>query len=393
MGNLYTIFPFKNIFKIWKNPLYAYAYTKSQKINLLTGARENSNCSEIKDLLEEVKINQNFQQPRVFHVLYEYGYILLDQVEKLAHDTWLIIDILYAEEEIINELKSEKPAKFKFKKLESPSYKYYSEKFKLGYKHLLDGNCYQFNLTFSFVYAMSQLISSPQEIYKKLWQKKNNRAAYGHCTYIEKFNLMYLSNSPECLFQIIRKNEYFELWSMPIKGTVERDDKNEHLVAEFKKSPKNQAELYMITDLLRNDLSSIEKPIAKVVIKKGILKIPNIIHLFSAILVKLSYQVTLYQILLSLFPGGSITGAPKKRVVNILRELEDGERGLYCGSTIFLYKELLAASINIRSAEIDLKENKWHYHAGGGITLMSRKHEEFKEMHLKKKSFFNILES
>ena len=105
--------------------------------------------------------------------------------------------------------------------------------------------------------------------------------------------------------------------------------------------------------------------------------------------VKLSYDVSLGKIVEALFPGGSITGAPKKSVVGILDDLENWESGFYCGSTIVLYKEILACSINIRSAVIDFLKFNILYGAGGGITLLSSAEEEFCEMQLKVDSFFD----
>ncbi|MFZ8934302.1 MAG: chorismate-binding protein, partial [Bacteriovoracaceae bacterium] len=89
-------------------------------------------------------------------------------------------------------------------------------------------------------------------------------------------------------------------------------------------------------------------------------------------------------------PGGSVTGAPKKRVLDILRQLESRDRGFYCGSTILLYKNAIAASINIRSAEIDLESNIMSYSSGGGITLLSKSSLEYKEMYKKLESFTQL---
>ena len=146
----------------------------------------------------------------------------------------------------------------------------------------------------------------------------------------------------------------------------------------------------MITDLLRNDLNNIELPVAKVIKKKAPLLAPGILHQMSLLQVDVSSSVSLGQIVQALFPGGSITGAPKKRVLQILHKLEESPRGIYCGSTILMYRGRCDASINIRTAFIDFEQGELIYGAGGGITLLSDPRDEFQEMLVKKDSFIDL---
>jgi anthranilate/para-aminobenzoate synthase component I len=92
----------------------------------------------------------------------------------------------------------------------------------------------------------------------------------------------------------------------------------------------------------------------------------------------------------SLFPGGSITGAPKKKVMSLISSFERYQRGAYCGSTLLCINKRKSASINIRTALIDFEHKVWRYGAGGGITLLSKAHEEFQEMELKVSSFTSL---
>jgi len=154
---------------------------------------------------------------------------------------------------------------------------------------------------------------------------------------------------------------------------------------------KNQGELYMIIDLLRNDLNSIEKPVAKVLKKKAMVKVPGLIHQMGVIKAVFSKRITIGKIVRSLFPGGSITGAPKKSTVQILRKLEHSPRGVYTGSTMLVDSERVCCSINIRTAEVDLEKKELSYGAGGGITLMSDWESEFVEMQEKVESFIQSL--
>ena len=99
------------------------------------------------------------------------------------------------------------------------------------------------------------------------------------------------------------------------------------------------------------------------------------------------------QIIRGLFPGGSITGAPKKRVMDLLYSLESEQsRGFYCGSTIILHESLLASSINIRSAEVFFEKRLLKYSSGSGLTLLSNALEEYEELKLKEQSFIKLLQ-
>lgn len=147
----------------------------------------------------------------------------------------------------------------------------------------------------------------------------------------------------------------------------------------------------MITDLLRNDLNRLDRPQARVLKKRAALEVPGLLHQYSLLSVKLTKKVSLLHALQCLFPGGSVTGAPKKRVMQIIQDVEHGKRGVYCGSTLLCYGDRKVASINIRTAEIDLSERLWRYGAGGGITLGSNPVHEFQEMEAKVASFLTLI--
>ena len=160
---------------------------------------------------------------------------------------------------------------------------------------------------------------------------------------------------------------------------------------ELVHSSKNEAELFMITDLMRNDLTKLSGSISKVIAKKKALNVPGLVHQFSVVESKLKEQTNLNDIVESIFPGGSITGAPKKNVMRLIYEIEKYDRGFYCGSTILLHKGKCTASINIRSAEVDFIQDEIKYGAGGGVTLLSQAREEYDEALAKLKSFLLLL--
>lgn len=321
------------------------------------------------------------------HLFYELGFFIEKKHEGLSSETLLAIDIHF---QTYREVRARKNKKIVLEKVSSPAEAEYKKAFVEGYQELLKGNCYQFNLTYPFKYKFCDDYL-PEDFIFSLWNKVKTRGAFGSATYIPLMEKLFLSNSPECLFQIKDQT----LSSMPIKGTLKRSEGEDwkKLWKKLTSDKKSQAELFMITDLLRNDLSKIEKPRAQIVKEKFPKLVPGLIHQYSQIDVFLSGDVTLRKILECLFPGGSVTGAPKVRVMSLLQRLENRERGFYCGSTVLLFQNMKSASINIRSAEISFHNDHrtLNYQAGGGITLLSRADEEFKEMTYKHNSFIDAL--
>jgi anthranilate/para-aminobenzoate synthase component I len=107
--------------------------------------------------------------------------------------------------------------------------------------------------------------------------------------------------------------------------------------------------------------------------------------------VSLKEALTFQKTLECLFPGGSVTGAPKKRVMEIILAIERYKRGIYCGSTLLCHEEKKIASINIRTAQLSVGDRLWRYGAGGGVTLLSSPVSEFQEMESKVHSFLTLL--
>lgn len=363
-----------------------FAYFKNYRLNLKTNLKEIYSIKKFLKNLQTINFKSESKKPRVFHLFYELGHILNNE-KFVQEDDLLAIELIYQRESPY--FLKPPGQEFKLESRKSISQKEYLEKFYDGKDHLLKGNSYQLNLTFPFEFSLKG-DPSIDELVGRIWYKEEDRGAYAHLSVIPPLKKIFISNSPECLFQIKRKNSSLVLWSMPIKGTLKIGKKKNYKEdwEILKKSPKNQAELFMISDLLKNDLSKIENPNAKVIFKRRPLRVPNILHQYSLISVELSQKVNLYRIIKNLFPGGSVTGAPKKRSMEIIFQLESKiPRGFYCGSTVILHKSLMAGSINIRSATLDTKIQKFLYGSGGGITLLSEPFEEFKEMNLKIDSF------
>lgn len=386
--NLFTIIPFKGRLLKFSKPTKARVYYKNYYQDLLTG---ESHELEIHSWLTELDfaIQKHNNQKRFIHLFYELGFLFEDMFDLVNISDILAIDIQYSEENFIELSSATK--KINLSLVTSPDFSEYEKQFKQGFAELNNGNCYQFNLTGEYVYKFPKNSVKAEDFISKLWSNSKKRGAFGSATYIERLDRLLLSNSPECLFQY----SHGSLVARPIKGTMkivnETPEGLKKLWREMVLDKKSQGELYMITDLLRNDLSRIDLPRSSVTKKKAMLIVPGLIHQYSEIVVKLRKHVTLKQVLEKVFPGGSITGAPKKRVMKILKSLEGRSRGLYCGSTIFFSPATIHASINIRASVIDFKSGTLSYQAGGGITLMSDVITEFEEMTYKHDSYIDIL--
>lgn len=381
----YTIIPYKNKLLKLSKLKSGKIYYKNFYWDLISNKRSSYAINDWIDSLDD-RLTTYYNYPRIIHLFYELGYLIESiNIEQLNDDSILAIDLSFEE---VSDYKINGNQQIYLNNTHEPNFNEYEKRFNLGYEHLLKGNCYQFNLTEEFTFNFDSKVYA-EDFINQLWKEKLNRGAFGSATFIANLNLLFLSNSPECLFKI----EGDELFTMPIKGTIicENDDEITLKWNELINDKKCESELFMIADLMRNDLSRIELPKAEVVEKKKMLRVPKLLHQYTEIKIQLSEKVSLGRIIKKIFPGGSVTGAPKKRVMKILGEIENHQRGFYCGSTILLMKELKAASINIRSAEINFNQHKLTYKAGGGITLKSQPKSEFLELSYKKKSFIDLL--
>lgn len=375
------------------SPLWAYIFYRDFKLNLLTGEKVSTSPKEIHKILSEYKLDYAYESPVIIHLFYEFGFSCLELFEKLPAHKPLAIFVKYKDSSLIDKDQAlEFEEDFELEITEYPSFENYHKKFEQVYKNLIDGNCYQVNLTGPFYFKFKG-IDNPLAFIRYVWNKTLAVGAYAHGTYIDSLGKLYLSNSPECLFEIKKEKKSYVLYTMPIKGTIkakneaEKKEKWQQLIS----SEKDQAELFMITDLLKNDLTRISMNPAVVINKKLPLFVPGLVHQYSKIKVELDGSTNLDQIIKATFPGGSITGAPKKRVMEIIHHVEAYERGFYCGSTIVLHKDIKSASINIRSAVLDYTQNELFYGAGGAITLLSQPKSEFDESYAKMESFLQFL--
>ncbi len=238
-------------------------------------------------------------------------------------------------------------------------------------KYIREGDIYQANITRA-IYGETEF--SPVENAVNLYY--SNRIAYGVFACIPGGHV--ISTSPELFF----KTEAGHITASPIKGTIMRgnshykDDKNRE---ELLQSEKDIAELAMIVDLLRNDLSLVSIPgTVKVPQFPILMTLENVFHLYADVKGELIPGKGTGEILKQIFPGGSITGCPKIRSCQIIDEIERVPRGIYTGS--FGKIGFNGDSIfNIMIRSLFQSENTIIFNVGGGITLLSDGEEEYEE--------------
>lgn len=257
----------------------------------------------------------------------------------------------------------------------------YGVQFKRTFENLLEGNCYQLNLTRLIELEIEDLkLLEDSFRYQSIFSKLGE---FAHLLNLPEQDRFILSNSPECLFEYDDKEK--KIITRPIKGTIKRELGREALIGDV----KNESELNIITDLLRHDLSAIGESFSKVESKREFFEVPGLIHQYSKISVELN-KADNAKILRAIFPGGSITGAPKKRVVRLIRDIEESKRGCYTGSTVLSFNGKSKASINIRSLEVIKSSKQAVYGSGGGVTLLSEESSEFDELLAKANSFLKV---
>ena len=260
----------------------------------------------------------------------------------------------------------------------------YAKAFDKIQRYIREGDIYQVNFTRRFE-AISR--SEPWSIYLKL--RELSPAPYG--AFLDLGDYQVLSNSPEQFLSL----QEGRVQTRPIKGTRPRSDspqKDARLRADLAGSAKDRAENLMIVDLLRNDIGRVCVP--------GSIEVPELFavesyamvhHLVSTVVGELDKTQDAFDLLHACFPGGSITGAPKYRAMQIIDELEPVSRELYCGSVFRLgYDGNLDSSISIRT--LLSRDGHLHYWAGGGIVADSDCDAEYQESRDKAAAFYALME-
>ena len=250
----------------------------------------------------------------------------------------------------------------------------YSEAFAKIKAYINDGDCYQVNLAQRF---SAEVAGDSWQAYKKLREiSPAPFMAFMNLPLNESEHFQVISNSPERFIQT--NGDHVE--TRPIKGTQPRStDAKLDLDYSYRllTSDKDRAENLMIVDLMRNDLSKCCEAV-KVSKLFQLQSFANVHHLVSIIVAKLKPNKSAVDVLRNCFPGGSITGAPKLRAMQIIEELEPHRRGLYCGAIGYIgFDGDMDTNIAIRTAVVC--KNQINFYAGGGIVADSELEIEYNE--------------
>jgi para-aminobenzoate synthetase component 1 len=252
----------------------------------------------------------------------------------------------------------------------------------INYVHA--GDCFQVNLSQRL---LAPLREHPLDLYGRL--RRRNPAPYG--CYFDLGEFQILSASPEQFLKVSGG----EVVTRPIKGTRPRGktpDDDARIIKELQKNPKDRAENVMIVDLLRNDLGRV--------CEYGSMHVPKVCevesfahvhHLVSEVRGTLRPDKTPFDLLRAAFPGGSVTGAPKVRAMEIIAELEPTARGPYCGSVGFVgFDGTMDSNILIRTFTAG---RGWvQFPVGGGIVADSDPATEYEETLHKAKGMLEALD-
>ena len=332
---------------------------------------------------------QNHIQPSLFLGQYRSFLKYIDNDWYFFSDEENALDLFtYIEKELETPIINNSKNTFKLKNAIQPrwSKEQYFEAFYKIQEYIKAGDCYQINLTQEFKTSFTGSLLNKAE---DLWNLTN--APYAGYLKLDQFEL--LSCSPELFIEF---NQNKQIKTRPIKGTMPR---YENIEKDFiskqtlKNSQKDRAENVMIVDLLRNDLSIYANTgSVKTTQLFEIESFNQVHHMVSEIVATLKNDINPMQMLLSALPGGSITGAPKIRAMQIIEELEEEARGAYCG-TLGYFNFDGTGRWNILIRSFQQYQNQLSLWAGGGITIASNAEAEYQESLDKISAMLNLMNS
>ncbi|MEY3244820.1 MAG: hypothetical protein RJB20_1060 [Pseudomonadota bacterium] len=331
--------------------------------------------------------------------LYDWA-VVVDHQEKTAalvsyclsastHDNWLDLCRLFEAHSSEQNQAVEPTFQLKAMPISNMTFSQYSLAFNKIKAYIKGGDCYQVNLALRFA---APAAGNSWLVYKKL--RELSPAPF--MAYMKFPGWQILSGSPERFLQV--RNRHVE--TRPIKGTRPRAlnaIEDAALAADLQGSTKDQAENLMIVDLLRNDLGkSCEIGSVQADQLFRLQSFANVHHLVSIVRGHLAQGKTAIDLLRACFPGGSITGAPKLRAMQIIEELEPDRRGVYCGAIAYIgFDGNMDSNIAIRTAvyrEADQGDGEMSFYAGGGIVSDSLLDEEYAEIQDKASSLLKTMQ-
>lgn len=343
-----------------------------------------SNAVDLDVALQEIEQAIHDQQYVVTCFSYELGEHLLGLTPKKSKtpwvQAWVFKDVQKLSKEDVNQwLKTQINHRVGAPVIQKTSLSITQQQFESDiskiHEWIKSGDTYQVNHTYRI---HGELSGSPLAAYDVLRQKQPG--PYG--AFIEHANGWVLSCSPEWFLQKTGST----LMTKPMKGTAKVGESSSE---ELHEDTKNRAENVMIVDLLRNDLSKISLP--------GTVKVPylfevqqhgDVLQMTSTISSTSKENLKLKELLQAIFPCGSVTGAPKKKTMELIQALESESRNLYCGAIAWFDPSMqvglgdLGMSVVIRTLELE-KDQSFQMGVGGGITIDSESSDEWHECQTK----------
>jgi para-aminobenzoate synthetase/4-amino-4-deoxychorismate lyase len=253
----------------------------------------------------------------------------------------------------------------------------YASRFAAVKRYIAAGDIYQANLSFRAAFAFQ---GDPRALYERL----RTQSGATHCGFVDDGERQILSLSPELFFDLDAEGG---LTLRPMKGTLARDGDDDAARARLLASAKDRAENLMIVDLIRNDVSRIASGGS---VEAGDLfrieTYPTLHAMVSTVTARKRPDVGIADILRALFPCGSVTGAPKIRAMEILRELESSPRGAYCGA-VGCFAPDGGARFNVAIRTLTIRGECGVLGIGGGVVQDSREASEYDECLVKARFF------
>lgn len=255
------------------------------------------------------------------------------------------------------------------------SYKQYQESLKKIKRYLLEGETYQVNFSRRFE---ADFTGNPWLAFKRM--TAINPSPFQ--VFFDFEGVKVASNSPERLVSGRWQEKNLVLESRPIKGTVGRGltlEEDEDLKRWLINSSKDKAELNMIVDLVRNDLARVSRVGSIELNENRIIETySHLHHTVSNVKSILQKGLDWRDVIRAIFPGGSITGCPKLRTMQIIDELEEFRRGLYCGSAGYISGDG-SFDFNIMIRTLAFVGRRVYFNSGGGIVIDSSDRDEYEE--------------
>jgi len=262
----------------------------------------------------------------------------------------------------------------------------YYTKFEQLQKHILRGDSYEINFCMEFFAEDAPI--EPLAIFQEL----NAISSPPFATFFRHKNHYLLSASPE---RFVKKKGQ-KIISQPIKGTSSRSQnftEDQALKSKLKKDPKERSENIMIVDLVRNDLSKTAM-IASVQVEElcKVYSFKQVHQLISTVTSQVKKEITPVHLIKSLFPMGSMTGAPKISTMKIIESLEESKRGVYSGTVgYFTPSGDFDFNVVIRSILYNSLKKYTSFSVGGAITAKSNPKDEYQECLLKAAAMKKVL--